>query len=95
MFRNKTKCYAYLKKFYLFNRNLYFDIQGYSSNLAILNSLNLSLLPVLFMFNFLYYTDAVSTTMVLLTYSLHLAGSVIHLMLNDPPLKLIVYPVQF
>lgn len=62
-----------------YSRNLSFDIQGYSSNLAILNSLNLSLLPVLFMFNFLYYTDAVSTTMVLLTYSLHLAGSVINI----------------
>ncbi|XP_023346640.1 putative Dol-P-Glc:Glc(2)Man(9)GlcNAc(2)-PP-Dol alpha-1,2-glucosyltransferase [Eurytemora carolleeae] len=60
---------------YCITAQLHGEKQGYSSNLAILNSLNLSLLPVLYMFNFLYYTDAVSTTMVLLTYSLHLAGT--------------------
>lgn len=37
--------------------------QDYHPKLAILNSLNLSLLPVLFMFNFL--SDVVSTMMVL------------------------------
>jgi len=56
--------------------------QDYHPKLAILNSLNLSLLPVLFMFNFLYYTDVVSTMMVLLTYSLHLSGSPYHASLS-------------
>ena len=77
--------YAQLNTYNLFSRNLYF--KGYSSNLAILNSLNLSLLPVLYMFNFLYYTDAVSTTMVLLTYSLHLAGSVINIYVIQSSIK--------
>ena len=52
----------------------FFFIKDYHPKLAVLNSLNLSLLPVLFMFNFLYYTDTISTMMVLLTYSLHLSG---------------------
>ncbi len=46
----------------------------YNDNLAILSSLNISLLPVLFFFNFLYYTDTVSTTMVLLMYSMYISG---------------------
>jgi len=58
---------------YCITKQLHGEKQDYSSNLTLLNSLNLSLLPVLFMFNFLYYTDTISTTMVLLTYSLYLS----------------------
>jgi len=48
--------------------------ENYSDVLGIWSSLNMSLLPVLYMFSFLYYTDPVSTAMVLLTYCLHLSG---------------------
>lgn len=51
---------------------LHGEKQDFQPGLAVWSSLNMALLPVLFMFNFLYYTDAISTTMVLLTYSLHL-----------------------
>jgi len=47
---------------------------GYSEGLGLWSSLNMSLLPTLFMFNFLYYTDPLSTCLVLLTYCLHLTG---------------------
>jgi len=58
---------------YCITEQLHGEKHDYKPNLAVLNSINLSLLPVLFMFNLLYYTDTVSTMMVLLTYSLHLA----------------------
>jgi len=48
--------------------------ENYSEVLGIWSSCNISLLPVLFMFTFMYYTDPVSTAMVLLTYCLHLSG---------------------
>merc|ERR1711892_473034 len=48
--------------------------ENYSEVMGIWSSFNISLLPVLFMFTFLYYTDPVSTAMVLLTYCLHLSG---------------------
>ena len=48
--------------------------ENYSDVLGIWSSFNMSFLPVLFMFSFLYYTDPVSTAMVLLTYCLHLSG---------------------
>jgi len=48
--------------------------EHYSEVLGIWSSFNMSLLPVLYMFSFLYYTDPVSVCMVLLTYCLHLSG---------------------
>lgn len=45
---------------------------GYSDHLGLWSSLNLSLLPPLFFCNLLYYTDPLSTCMVMLTYTLHL-----------------------
>jgi len=48
------------------------DKAGYSEDLGLWSSLNLSLMPPLFFCNLLYYTDPVSTCMVLLTYTLHL-----------------------
>jgi len=47
---------------------------GYSEQLGLWSSLNLSLLPPLFFTNLLYYTDPLSTCLVLLTYTLHLSG---------------------
>ena len=41
---------------------------------AALSAFNMSLLPVLYFFSFLYYTDVGSTLMVLLAYCLHLDG---------------------
>ena len=57
----------------------FFQQENYKDSLALLSSLNLSLLPVLFFFNFLYYTDTVSTTMVLLMYSLYLSGAIFYI----------------
>ena len=57
--------------------NVIVNQDKYNDHLAILSSLNVSLLPVLFFFNFLYYTDTVSTTMVLLMYSLYISGNFI------------------
>jgi len=48
--------------------------ENYSEVLGIWSSFNISFLPMLWMFTFLYYTDPVSTAMVLLTYTLHLSG---------------------
>lgn len=48
--------------------------EGYEELLGLWSSFNISLLPTLFMFNFLYYTDPLSTSLVLLTYCLHLTG---------------------
>lgn len=48
--------------------------ENYSEVLGIWSSFNISCLPMLWMFSFLYYTDPVSTAMVLLTYTLHLSG---------------------
>ena len=47
--------------------------ENFNEALGVWSSLNMSFLPVLFMFNFLYYTDPTSTAMVLLTYCLHLS----------------------
>lgn len=38
----------------------------------LLSALNISTFPVLYFFSFLYYTDALSTSMILLMYALHL-----------------------
>ena len=46
----------------------------YSDSLGLWSSVNLSLCPVLYFFSFLYYTDQVSTAMVLLTLCLQLSG---------------------
>ena len=48
--------------------------ENYSEILGFWSSINISLLPVLFLCNFLYYTDPVSTFMVLLMYCLHSSG---------------------
>jgi len=58
---------------YCITGQLHAEKDKYNDHLAILSSLNISLLPVLFFFNFLYYTDTVSTTMVLLMYSLYIS----------------------
>ena len=47
--------------------------EGYSEVLGLWSSANMALMPVLFLFSFLYYTDQISTALVLLTFSLHLA----------------------
>ena len=54
--------------------HLHGDKENYSEVLGLWSSLNMALMPVLFMFSFLYYTDQISTALVLLTLSLHLAG---------------------
>ena len=55
--------------------HLHGDKENYSEVLGMWSSLNMALMPVLFMFSFLYYTDQISTALVLLTFSLHLALS--------------------
>jgi len=52
---------------------LHGEKENFNDSLSLLSSVNISMLPVLFFFNFLYYTDTVSTTMVLLMYSLYLS----------------------
>jgi len=47
--------------------------EGYSELLGLWSSLNISLLPPLFFSSLLYYTDPLSTCLVLLTYTLHLS----------------------
>lgn len=44
----------------------------YDENKCLLSAFNLALFPLLYFFNFLYYTDVGSTFMVLLMYCLHL-----------------------
>lgn len=44
---------------------------------AMLFALTLWSFPILYFFTFLYYTDAIATGLVLLTYSLHLRGRMI------------------
>lgn len=44
----------------------------FDASKALLSSLNLALFPLLYFFNFMYYTDVGSTFMVLLMYCLHL-----------------------
>lgn len=48
--------------------------EGYSERLGLWSSLNLSLLPPLLFTSLLYYTDPLSTCLVLLTYTLHITG---------------------
>jgi len=47
--------------------------EGYSELLGLWSSFNISLLPPLFFSSLLYYTDPLSTCLVLLTYTLHLS----------------------
>ena len=47
--------------------------EGYSELLGLWSSFNISLLPPLFFPSLLYYTDPLSTCLVLLTYTLHLS----------------------
>ena len=47
--------------------------EGYSELLGLWSSLNISLLPPLFFSSLLYYTDPLSTCLVLLTYTLHIS----------------------
>jgi len=47
--------------------------EGFSKLLGLWSSFNISLLPPLFFTSFLYYTDPLSTCLVLLTYTLHLS----------------------
>ena len=54
--------------------HLHGDKESYSEVLGLWSSLNMALMSVLFLFSFLYYTDQISTALVLLTFSLHLAG---------------------
>jgi len=58
---------------YCLTGQLHGEKDKYTDSLALLSSVNISLLPVLFFFNFMYYTDTVSTSMVLLMYSLYLS----------------------
>jgi len=58
---------------YSLTYQLHGEKENFEDSLALLSSINISMLPVLFFFNFLYYTDTVSTTMVLLMYSLYLS----------------------
>jgi len=46
--------------------------EAYSDILGLWSSVNIALLPVLYFYSYLYYTDQVSTCMVLLTLCLHL-----------------------
>ena len=55
--------------------HLHGNKESYSDLLGVWSSLNMSLMPVLFFYSFLYYTDQVSTALVLLTFSLHLSGN--------------------
>ena len=55
---------------------------------AALSAFNMSLLPVLYFFSFLYYTDVGSTLMVLLAYCLHLDG-------RDVLLNIYNFPFEF
>lgn len=50
----------------------YFYFQAQNAKLATLSGLSMSLFPILYFFNFLYYTDLGSTFFVLFAYLLHL-----------------------
>jgi len=54
--------------------HLHGEKEGYSEVLGVWSSLNMSLMPVLYFYSFLYYTDQVSTALTLLTFCLHLSG---------------------
>ena len=68
--QTKSESKIYIKSGWIIQEN-------FEDSLALLSSINVSMLPLLFFFNFLYYTDTVSTTMVLLMYSLYLSGNFI------------------
>ena len=52
--------------------SVFFLLQYFDESKALLSSINLTVFPLLYFFNFLYYTDVGSTFMVLLMYCLHL-----------------------
>ena len=52
--------------------NYYYYFQTQNAKLATLSGLSMSLFPILYFFNFLYYTDLGSTFFVLFAYLLHL-----------------------
>ena len=54
--------------------HLHGDKERYSEALGLWSSLNMALMPVLYFYSFLYYTDQISTALVLLTFCLHLSG---------------------
>ncbi|XP_021916423.1 uncharacterized protein LOC110828218 isoform X2 [Zootermopsis nevadensis] len=72
---NVFACFANFYIMYNIQKRLYPEMKGLESSLQVLlSAMNLAIFPLLYFFTFLYYTDAIATGLILLTYLLQLDG---------------------